>query len=264
MTSADLTAGEPERALAGIPGLAGGRIVEQLADGPTNSSYLVERSGRLHVMRLDKPEAAALGLDRENEYRVVAAAAAAGLAPGYSHVDRAAGVSLRPFVPGRSLTPDDLAEPRTLANLAGVLGRLHRLTPLGRAFDPLGAARRYADQLGGAEPRRLARRAESVLSCTNAPPAAPALCHNDLVSGNVLRTEAGELLLIDWEYAGVGDPYFDLSVVVRHHGIAKDLTEHFLQAYLQREPSGTERRHLERQCDFYGCLLALWKLRISM
>ena len=26
-------------------------------------------------------------------------------------------------------------------------------------------------------------------------------------------------MLIDWEYAGIGDPFFDLAVVVQHHRV---------------------------------------------
>ena len=38
------------------------------------------------------------------------------------------------------------------------------------------------------------------------------LCHNDLVAGNILMTEQGALF-IDFEYAGLNHPYFDLCSV---------------------------------------------------
>jgi thiamine kinase-like enzyme len=79
----------------------------------------------------------------------------------------------------------------------------------------------------------------------------------------VLLLQGHALLLIDWEYAGIGDPYFDLAVVVRHHDLDKELTEYFLAAYLQRPPQQHEIRHLAGQCAFYGCLLELWNLRVG-
>jgi thiamine kinase-like enzyme len=35
-------------------------------------------------------------------------------------------------------------------------------------------------------------------------------CHNDLLAANFIRDGAG-LWIVDWEYGGMGDPYFDLA-----------------------------------------------------
>ena len=251
-------------ALAVIPGLSGARVRERLADGPTNASYLVEQGGERFVLRLDKSEASILGLDRANERRVCEAIAAAGLGPAYTHFDISAGVCLRPWQAGRSLRPDELRDRGVLRRLAAALRRLHGLAPLGAAFDPLAAARRYADQLGTPAASALAARAAELSTelQVHAPP--PALCHNDLVCENILLTTGQGLLLIDWEYAGVGDPWFDLAVVVRHHELGEELARYFLEAYLRRPPVAEESQRLSRQCAFYGCLLELWNLRVMM
>jgi thiamine kinase-like enzyme len=43
--------------------------------------------------------------------------------------------------------------------------------------------------------------------------AAPAFtaCHNDLLSENFILTPEGKMWIIDWEYGGMTDPYFDLG-----------------------------------------------------
>ena len=255
---------EAESALVRIPGPDRGRVLEQLADGPTNASYLVEQNGERLVLRLDKPGAGALGLDRASERRVCEALAAAGLLPAHRHFDAAGGITLRPWVAGRSLVAGDLFEPATLTELAAVLRRLHGLAPVGRRFEPLADARRYARQLGTSEAADLARQAEAVLAASAPGEAAAALCHNDLVAANIVRPANGTLVLIDWEYAGIGDPYFDLAVVVRHHQLGADLARHFLEAYLERGPRDAEHGRLAQQCEFYGCLLALWNLRVGL
>ena len=53
----------------------------------------------------------------------------------------------------------------------------------------------------------------------------PALCHNDLVHSNII--DGDPVRLIDWEYSAVGDPYFDLAIVVRHHQLKADRVEIF-------------------------------------
>lgn len=253
----------PEQALARIPGMAGARVVECLADGPTNLTWRVEQGGGQHVLRCDKPAVAELGLDRLNEKRVCATAATAGLTPAYDHFDPVAGICLRAFVPGRSLAAADLRQPQMLPRLAALLRRLHALPASGRAFDPVAAARRYADQLATTEARHLAAQAVEFASRLGQLPPLRKLCHNDLVSLNLLETVAGELLLIDWEYAAVGDPYFDLAVIVRHHELDETLARLLQAAWLQREPTAPERDRLALQCDFYGVLLQLWNLRIA-
>lgn len=249
--------------LSGLPGMSGARVARVLADGPTNASYLLERDGERFVLRIDKPGVAALGLDRDNERTVCAAVARAGLTPAYLWFDVAAGVCLRHWVPGRSLDRAALQETATLQLLAGTLRALHRLPPTGREFRPVAAARRYAAQLGTAEAGALAERAARILDDLERRPGAAALCHNDLIAANVLQTPQGGIRLIDWEYAAIGDPFFDLAVLVRHHELPDHLAEHLLSAYLEGKASAEARQRLALQGDFYRCLLDLWQLRVG-
>lgn len=251
------------RALASIPGLAGARVVRPLATGPTNTTWLVEHEAKEWVLRLDTPAAADLGLNRETERQNSAAAAAAGITPPYRHFDTAAGVCLRRYLPGRAWTPDDLRDSQSLERLAGLLRRLHALPGAGAPFDPGAAVRRYAARIGNPEAAALAARAVAVLEKAWGGSGRSALCHNDLVAENMLETADEGLLLIDWEYAGAGDPWFDLAVVVRHHGLDERLARGFLAAYLQRTVTGKEYGQLARLCTFYGFLLELWDLCVD-
>ena len=39
----------------------------------------------------------------------------------------------------------------------------------------------------------------------------PVPCHNDLLAANFIRGGEQHLWIVDWEYAGMGDRYFDLA-----------------------------------------------------
>jgi thiamine kinase-like enzyme len=247
----------PQQALQAMAGFSRAKIVSQLSDGPTNASYRVERGSEQYVMRLDKPDVTGLGLDRTNERRVNEVAAAAGLAPQPLHFDPAAGISLRRFISGQSWARSDLLAPGNLQRLAGVLQKLHGLPPVGNVFEPAVAARRYATQIGTAAAAAIAGKAEEIASKIRSYTAAGCLCHNDLVCQNVLEGE--RLILIDWEYAGIGDPYFDLAVVVRHHNLDRTSANILLDAWLGQAARARETTHLSLQCEFYGCLLQLWE-----
>lgn len=247
----------PHTVLESIPGFAGARVLSQLSGGPTNNSFEVEQGGERFVLRIDKAEAAALGLDRQAEKQVCESLARAGLGFPPVWFDTDAGIYLRRFLPGKTCTQRDLHCPEKLTLLALLLRRLHALPPAGKVFEPLEAAVRYADQLGTVEAAHIL--AELVDRHSGNEYAAPVLCHNDLVSGNIL--DNGNLSLIDWEYAGIGDPYFDLAIVVQHHGLDTGLSRHFLDAYLGRGGDESEIRRLTEQCRFYQSLLKLWNLR---
>ena len=248
------------RALDAIPGMAGATLLGRLSDGPTNMSFRAEQGGEQYVLRLDKPGAASLGLNRHNEYRVCKLVSDAGLAPKPIYSDPGSGVYLRRFLQGRSWAVSDLENPANPGRLARLLRKLHGLPPEGDPFDPLAAANRYCMQVDSDESRTLLRQAEKLMRKINEGSSRQALCHNDLLCQNILEGEP--LMLIDWEYAGVGDPFFDLAVVVQHHELDAALAIGFLDSYLGRPSVGGEKRHLALHCEFYSCLLHLWSLRV--
>jgi aminoglycoside phosphotransferase (APT) family kinase protein len=90
----------PETALTTIPGFSNARIGLVLADGPTNKTVLLEHFESKYVLRVDKPLAAELGLDRDAEEEICRMVASAGLAPEPVYWKQARGISLRRFVPG--------------------------------------------------------------------------------------------------------------------------------------------------------------------
>jgi thiamine kinase-like enzyme len=254
-----LTAAAAEQLLTGLPGFAGALIEARLSDGPTNASFRALRGNRRYVLRLDKPAAVELGLDRYAEQAVSETVAAAGIGPETVLADPERGVFLRRFLEGRSWRRPDLDEPEHLHRLAEVLGILHSLPPAGNAFEPAAAARRYADRLGSPQALALSKvvtdRQRQI--GIHSPPAR--LCHNDLVCQNVVAGE--KLWLIDWEYAGIGDPFFDLAVVIQHHGLTEDRASNFFTAYLGRKAGSGEKTRLGLQRQLYQALLQLWQLR---
>jgi thiamine kinase-like enzyme len=53
-------------------------------------------------------------------------------------------------------------------------------------------------------------RAREIEAALSGPEHEPVPCHNDLLAGNFLRG-ADRIWIVDWEYAGMGDRYFDLA-----------------------------------------------------
>ena len=250
---------DPSQVLQAIPGFGDAVVDSRLEGGAASRSYLVSQNGASFVLRIDTPEAERLGRDRAAERRVCRAVSEAGLGPDAVHFDPASGVLIRPFIPGRPWTREDMARPENLARLAGLLRRLHAIPCSGRRFDPVAAAARYVEQVGSEAARAHFRSLASFHAALE--PVQPVLCHNDLVCQNVL--EADGLALIDWEFAAPGDPFFDLAVVVQHHGLGNDLAGVLMRGYLKRPPTGSEESRFNSWRAFYRELLSLWELRLA-
>ena len=62
----------------------------------------------------------------------------------------------------------------------------------------------------------------------------PVLCHNDLHPKNILFAQKN-VQLIDWEYAGVNDKYFDLVSVIIEFKFNKKEEAYFLNNYFRKE-----------------------------
>jgi thiamine kinase-like enzyme len=66
-------------------------------------------------------------------------------------------------------------------------------------------------------------------------PYIPTPCHDDLLNLNFLDEdvpgEKGELKILDWEYAGMGDIFFDLGNFCHHHRFSDDQVRILLQEY---------------------------------
>src|SRR5262249_36398443 len=61
-------------------------------------------------------------------------------------------------------------------------------------------------------------------------PFRPVLCHNDLMPANLIDDDP-RLWLVDWEYAGVGHPLFDLANASANAALDEDQDHAFLAAY---------------------------------
>jgi thiamine kinase-like enzyme len=209
--------------------------ITPLPGGITNRNFLVRDGAARYVARLCRP-LPLLGIDRRNEVACQEAAARLGLGPEPVHRDD--GILVSRYLPGRTLTADDLREPETIARVARLLRKLHdaddTITGHFLYFCPFQTIRTYArtaKSLGARLPANLSALLEDVRELSRrVGPFRPTLCHNDLLPANLLEVD-GRLWLVDWEYAGMGHPLFDLAGVSVSAGLDRDDDARLLEAY---------------------------------
>lgn len=230
--------------LSRIPAFQGRQeiSVERIA-GLTNANYCLSVDGERYVLRVSGPNTGRLGIDRNCELAALQAAAAAGLAPDVIAFLPPEGHLVTRWVDGRHW---DSAEFRTSANvrlLTETARRIHDLPPNGATFSPFRKVEAFletAQEYGVPFPDGIGRCLETMQAVESEQRRDPSirlcLCHNDLVSVNYLFTDQERSLkVLDWEFAGLGDPYYDLATVVYTHDsdgpIPPDLEEEMLACY---------------------------------
>lgn len=80
------------------------------------------------------------------------------------------------------------------------------------------------------------------------------LCHNDLNPKNIFFSNDAKL--IDFEYAGASDRYFDLASICVEFGLEGEIQEVFLEAYLENESCKIEK--LKAYKTIYIALCKQW------
>jgi thiamine kinase-like enzyme len=209
--------------------------VEPLPGGITNDNYLVRDAGRSYVARL-WADRTLLGIDRRNEVICQRAAWACGIGPEVVHHEE--GVLISQHLPGRTLTPADVREPAFIPRLAAVLRKLHgawdQLTGEMLYFSAFQTVRTYtktARQLNARLPPDIDELLEDARRLAHQiAPFTPVLCHNDLLAANILAS-SDQVWFVDWEYAGIGHPLFDLAGVSANCAFPEPLELALLEEY---------------------------------
>ena len=75
------------------------------------------------------------------------------------------------------------------------------------------------------------------------------LCHNDLVHHNLLFKFNG-LVLIDWEYASMNSPLFDLASFISENNLSREQEEFFLKEYYGYKFSNLKMKKVDIYCRF--------------
>jgi thiamine kinase-like enzyme len=251
-----------ELALRWVPG--GGPVtLKPLAAGLVNDSYRVERDGRVYSMRMaaDVPE---LGVDREWECRVLQCAARAGLAPAIVCCEPSRGILVAEWTSGHAWTAEELRLPGNVRALTGLLRRVHALpvpSPA-RVMSPAAWIAHYGEAAARAGMRSAASAglrgaADARLEqLAGIPSAHSVLCHSDL---HRLNLAAGErFVLLDWEYAHVSDPCWDLAAWIANNDGTASFAADVLAGYLERPPGEHESERLRLLTWLYDYVCLLW------
>lgn len=240
---ADPSAGERHddlvAAMQRVPDLAGRQLtLTLLSGGITNRNFLVEVAGETerYVIRLAGNNTHLLGISREVEQAATVAAAGVGVGPEVTAFIRPEGLLVTRFIVGSPVTDEAVHRPETIRRVADSIRRFHEGPAIPGLFIPLRIVEAYralAQARGVPIPieyglaTSVGRRIEFALLSN---PIELRPCHNDLLNGNFID-DGHRIRIVDWEYAGMGDPFFDLGNFSVNHSLIPDEDRILLEAY---------------------------------
>jgi len=217
---------------------------EELGGGITNHNYIVwvnggagNPGGAKYVMRVPG-QGTDLFIDRNVERECMVQAAKVGVGPAVAYQIDPEGALVIDFVEGEIMHPDTIAgHPERLKQVVETVKVFHDKAVFShkiKIFDMLRRYTKLAGEIGHPIPARL----QSLLVVANDIEKATArnaptdvACHNDLLSENFIIDADGKMWIIDWEYGGTTDPYFDLGDFVMEHPFSREEERLIIEAY---------------------------------
>ena len=255
---------DPSAIVARVPFLSGSHAVRiERLSGLTNVNYLITAGDEQFVLRINGPNTTLLGIDRGQEHAIMMAAAHAGIAPEVMFVVEPEGHFITRYVHGRSWSREEFRQPEVMRRAAERIRHIHSLPPIGDTFSLFRTVEYYtrvAQDHGLPFPANfkwLMGQMSEIERAEVADPVPPRLCHNDLVRTNWL--DDGSVRILDWEYAGMGNTYFDLATVVYENRLQGELLDRFLTCYLG-VPSAQDYLRLRRMQQMFLLREAVWAL----
>jgi thiamine kinase-like enzyme len=229
-----------------VPGWHGRpRVAEPLPGGITNRNYRVAVDGEVFVVRIPADSGSLLGIDRRIEREASRLAAAAGVGPDVIAFIEPEGVLVTRFIEGRPVRDHTIHDPVMLERIAQALRRIHQAGSIASAFSPFRVVEAYAlitARHGGRLPAARERAQAVAVEIERAlSPQPPVLCHNDLLNANFID-DGVSIRIVDWEYAGMGDRFFDFGNFAVNHQLTEDDEALLLMAYFGRVAAAQHAR----------------------
>jgi thiamine kinase-like enzyme len=235
-------------------------LVDYEKDGLTNENYTVTRNTEKFVIRIPNEKSTKyLGINREAEFTTLESVQSLGICPEVVFFDPSTGVMISRYINGRKIGMEEMKLESNLARATALIKSVHGLEEIPYSFSPyndiahrIAIARERNIQLPEAL-GKFEKKLEEIRIDREKDASAKGLCHNDPFYNNFL--DDGALRLLDWEYAGMGDTFFDLAAI--SYFFSEDQKRRMLELYFG-EYSESNRAKLEKMTYVVSFWNGMW------
>jgi Predicted choline kinase involved in LPS biosynthesis len=240
------------------------KIVKRLEGGMSNYTYVVESQGKKYTYRVPGKYAEKF-VDREEEWDNIKEVESLGLNNETTYLEIITGEKLAVYVDGIIMSETDIISHNdTSVQALKKLHNSHLKFNDYNAFGRLASYEGFCKETGFEHPAEyIELRKELERMKTAYKSVKPVPCHCDYQPTNLVIS-GDKLYVLDWEYAGMNDPYYDIACY-GNAGFDKALS--LLESYVGHKPTSEELKrlyfHRAFQClQWYN--VAIFKDRIGL
>jgi len=237
--------------------------IVRLKGGITNELYLVEdNEGKLYKVRIPGKKTE-LFIDREAEIKNLKALEITGITPKLYEYKEDTQISIIEFISGKVAKKEDFKDPKVREKAVKAIKTIHNSNvKLYNTFNIFREIERYNNLLKAYdkailsdypvnEMLEIVKNIEAEVHKDEPIKLVP--CHNDLLPENFIFVDE-KVYIIDWEYAGMNDPCFDIAdFITELDNLTSDEENHIKQLYF-----GKEKTKEKRRVDLYKLPARLW------
>jgi thiamine kinase-like enzyme len=210
--------------------------ISALDGGITNSNFRIVVAGESFALRISGTGTDKLGINREHEYAANLNAGKLGIAPEVVSVIQPEGYLVTRFIDARPFPPEEITQPDNIRRVMEVVRKIHSMPEIPGDFSVFRTVENYTETARHYNvefPEKfgwLIERVNETEAALMTAPSPTRPCHNDLLNANFLIDE-DQIYVLDWEYAGMGDIYFDLANFSDHHELSDGQDHWLLECY---------------------------------
>ena len=237
--------------------------VTELMGGITNKNYKITVDGESFVLRMGGNETKYLGIDRKIEYECSLLASKIGIAPEPTAFLEPEGYIVARFISGKGIPAEEIGTEENIKRVLEAMKAYHALDFFPGSFSPFRVAEEYAKTASSFNvklPEKmewyLEKSSEIEKAMYGREPFKPRPCHNDLLNLNFID-DGTRIRILDWEYAGMGDIFFDLGNFAVQHEFNDEQDDILLYSYFGN-PTDTHRAHLTLMKIMSDLREAMW------
>lgn len=240
-------------------GLTGDAIVYPLSGGTINRSYYLNDDSNEFMVKHFQGEDS-LCIDRQERFDLQLKLSKKRLAPKPIYLSTDKGLYVEQWIKQHRSQLLLFFDELHINSLATALTRIHNSKIKAKRVDLPGEWQQYLKSLANPPSflvSEVTKATEKWVAAVEAFPGDQVFCHNDLLWAHLCVPTK---IILDWEYAGIGNRYFDLLSCAKVNGFNTQQHELLLKAYAKQNsiPINEVYEGCSQQASFIELTYKLW------
>lgn len=242
--------------------------IEIMPGGLTNKNFKIVTADDTSIaVRVAGPGTAKY-INRPAEKHNASLMSSIGIAPEIYYYDPKTGSQLCEFIKADTMHPEDFNNnPDVVVKSAEIMRKYHDSgLEFKSTLNPIAKIKEYLEilQENGFDKRydewnRIADRLEKIEEAYKKNPPKLVPCHNDTLAENFMY-DGKVMRVIDWEYGGMNDRFYDMSCVFVENPLNKEHEELYLKTYFGAEPNEEQRARVLINKFLVNAHWSMWSL----